>query len=268
MNVKAAAVDGLGEPTHVSGDPASVGWLMVNADDWGRDRENTDRTLDCVLYGAVATVSAMVFMEDSERAAAIASEKGINAGLHLNFTTRFSAPGASARLNEHQARLGKYLRRNRLAQALYHPGLANSFKYVVTAQLDEFSRLFGIAPTRLDGHHHMHLCANVLVKKLLPEGTMVRRNFSFQPGEKSYANRVYRRMIDRKLAARHSMTDYFFSLPPLEPASRLQRIFSLAQQFSVEVETHPVVPEEYKFLMSEEMLRLTSVARATASRAE
>ena len=35
-------------------------------------------------------VSAMVFMEDSERAASIARADAIDAGLHLNFTTAFS----------------------------------------------------------------------------------------------------------------------------------------------------------------------------------
>ena len=47
------------------------------ADDWGRDRETTERTLECFNQGAVSSVSAMVFMEDSERAAAIALERGI-----------------------------------------------------------------------------------------------------------------------------------------------------------------------------------------------
>ncbi len=44
------------------------GVLIVNADDWGRDRETTDHTLECVVGGAVSSVSAMVFMEDSTRA--------------------------------------------------------------------------------------------------------------------------------------------------------------------------------------------------------
>ena len=46
--------------------------LIINADDWGRDNETTDRSLDCVLRGSVSSVSAMMFMEDSERAAGIA----------------------------------------------------------------------------------------------------------------------------------------------------------------------------------------------------
>jgi len=37
---------------------------------------------------------------------------------------------------------------------------------------------------------------------------------------------------------------------------RLQRIFSLAQRFAVEVETHPSNPDEYQFLSSGEVCRL------------
>ena len=101
----------------------------------------------------------------------------------------------------------------------------------------------------------MHLCSNILLGRLLPAGTIARRNFSFQLGEKSLFNRLYRQWVDRRLARRHRLTDFFFSLPPLQPESRLERIFSLARQFVVEVETHPINPEEYKFLAEGEILR-------------
>jgi hypothetical protein len=240
------------DPPHV---PSSPGLLIVNADDWGRDALTTDSTLDCTRNGAVSSVSAMVFMEDSERAADIAREWDIDAGLHLNLTTAFSAPACPSRLVERQLKLAGYLRGHRLSQVLFHPGLARTFAYVVAAQLDEFGRLYGRAPDRIDGHHHMHLCANVLLARLLPSGTLVRRNFSFQPGEKSRANILYRRLVDRLVARRHRVVDFFFSLAPLEPAHRLARIFSLARQSIVEVEAHPVNPDEYRFLAEGEILR-------------
>jgi predicted glycoside hydrolase/deacetylase ChbG (UPF0249 family) len=222
--------------------------LIVNADDWGRDKETTDRTLECVLCSSISSVSAMVFMQDSERAAAIAGERGIDTGLHLNFTTPFTAARSSARIGEHLESVAGYLRKYRLAPVVFHPGLTQSFEYLVSSQREEFARLFGKEPERLDGHHHMHLCANVLLGGLLPEGTRMRRNFSFQRGEKSSWNRLYRRASDHLLARRHSVTDFFYALLPLDPPSRLQRIFAQARDFSVEVETHPVNPPEYSFL--------------------
>ena len=232
-----------------------LGLLIVNADDWGRDRENTDRTLDCIRQGTVSSVSAMMFMEDSERAAAIARERNIDAGLHLNFTTPYSGSGVPTRLIEHQQELSRYLLRHKFARVVFYPSLKRAFEYVVAAQLDEYSRLYGSKPDRIDGHHHMHLCANVLVGKLLPEGAIVRRNFSFQPGEKSLGNRLYRKWVDGMLARRYRLVDYFFAMEPLEPADRLRRIFSCARQFVVEVETHPVNLDEYRFLQSGEIVR-------------
>jgi hypothetical protein len=248
-------VPGSFDPSGQRTEVPRAGLLIVNADDWGRDRDNTSRTLDCIRQRTVSSVSAMVFMEDSERAANIAREGSIDAGLHLNFTTPFSGPRVPTRLIEHQRRLSRYLLRHKFASVVFYPWLTRSFEYVVAAQLDEFGRLYGAKPDRIDGHHHMHLCANVLLGKLLPEGTIVRRNFSFQPGEKSLSNRLYRGGVDRTLARRHRLVDLFFSLEPLEPAARLQRIFSCAHQFVVEVETHPVNPDEYRLLQSGEILR-------------
>lgn len=244
-----------------------AGSLIVNADDWGRDRQTTDQTLDCLHCGGVCAVSAMVFMEDSERAAIIARDFGVDSGLHLNLTTAFSGRGCSSRLRECQEKIARYLLRHRLAQTLFHPGLTKEFEYVVKTQLDEFVRLYGVAPRRLDGHHHMHLCANVMLQRLLPPNSIVRRNFSFEAGEKSLLNRGYRGCIDRMLKRRHRMTDYFFSLPPLQPETRLLRIAMLARDWVVEVEAHPVNPSEYQFLTQGGVAQFAEGVRVTSVKA-
>jgi chitin disaccharide deacetylase len=231
------------------------GLLIVNGDDWGRDRPTTDRILECNVLGAISSVSAMVFMEDSDRGAALAREKGIESGLHLNFTTPFSASFCPAGLLERQQQVARYLLKHRFTQVMFHPGLARSFEYLVAAQLDDFRRLYGAEPRRIDGHLHMHLCANVLFQRLLPPGAMVRRNFSFDWGEKSLLNGLYRRAVDSRLARRHRLADFFFSLPPLEPPGRLKRIYCLARQFVVELETHPINPDEYRYLAGGEIFR-------------
>ena len=231
--------------------------IIVNADDWGSDRATTGPILDCFHRKAISSVSAMVFMEDSERAADLALQHGIDAGLHLNLTTPFHARQTSSNLTRHQEKILHFLTANRFAFMLFHPGLADSFEYVVKAQLDEFARLYRNLAKRVDGHHHMHLSANVVLQKLLAGNTIVRRNFTFAPGEKSYFNRLYRRRLDIRLARRHRMTDYFFDLRPLE-SSRLARIVALSSHFSVEVETHPARLDEYKFLMDGGLLRTGS----------
>ena len=229
--------------------------LIVNADDWGCTAETTDRILECLRSGALSSTSGMVFMEDSERAARIARDNAVDVGLHLNLTTPFSARRVRLELVQAQKRLTNFLRSGRLAQVLFHPGLAATFRYVVEAQIDEYRTLYGTSPSRIDGHHHMHLCANVLFGDLLPAGTIVRRNFSFQPGEKSGLNRMYRKWLDKKIEKHHPVTDYFFSIEPLAKLDRLKAIVDLAKTSLVELETHPVRTEEFRFLTGGEFFR-------------
>ena len=241
--------------------PDLGGRLIINADDWGRDARTTDRTFECFQHGVLSSASGMVFMQDSARAASIAIEQGLDIGLHLNLTAPFSAPEVPTRLATHHQKIREYLCAHRFAQLLYNPGLANSFEYAVACQLEEFSRLYGRTPRRIDGHHHMHLCANVLFGKLLPAGTIVRRNFSFAPGEKNWLNRTYRKWVDMRLKRRHRLADFFFSLAPVQGVGRLQRIISLARHAVVELETHPVNSDEFWFLTSGEMFEQMSDVR-------
>jgi chitin disaccharide deacetylase len=237
---------------------SASGCLIINADDWGRNRDTTDRIFECTRRKTVSSVSAMVFMEDSERSAEVARNSGIDAGLHLNLTTPFTAPDCLPALVDQQQRIAKYFRRyHPLARVVYHPGLARAFRYVVGAQIDEFRRIYGTDPARIDGHHHVHLSSNVVFGGLLPSGAIVRRNFSFKPGEKSWYNRLFRNFVDGVVARNHRVTDFFFSIDPIDEPGRLERIFSLAQRSVVEVETHPYVPEEYQFLCGPEILQLT-----------
>ena len=228
--------------------------LIINADDWGYDALTTSRVLSCVERGSISSVSAMVFMEDSERAAALARDRGIDAGLHLNLDTPFSKGPVTNNLVEHQARLAGFLR-NPLSRPFFHPGLVRSFEYVVSSQLDEYDHLYGMPPRRIDGHHHMHLAANVIFGGLLPLGTTLRPHFSREPGEKRIRNSIFRCYAKLMLARSHRTVDGLFALPPLEPR-RLLRIFSRSREITVEVEAHPANPVEFEFLTGGALFRL------------
>jgi predicted glycoside hydrolase/deacetylase ChbG (UPF0249 family) len=130
--------------------------------------------------------------------------------------------------------------------------LQKAFSYSYQTQLDEFTRLFGRAPSHIDGHHHMHLCANLLLSNLIPVGTRMRRNFSFWPGEKSLLNRTYRAVVDRWLARKYQLTDYFFDLTQSIREKKIQRIMTLAESGKVELMTHPILQLESDYLMSDQ----------------
>lgn len=228
--------------------------LIINADDWGYDSHTTSRIFACLERGSVSSVSAMVFMSDSEPAAALARDRGIDAGLHLNLDTRFSAVPVSSKLMEHQAKLAGFLR-NPFSRPFFHPGLVRSFEYVVSAQLDEYNRLYGRPARRIDGHHHLHLSANVLFGRLLPPGTVLRPHFSWEPGEKRIRNSIFRRYAQLAVAKGHRTVDALFALPPLEP-QRLLQIFSRSREVAIEVETHPTNSAEFEFLTDGALFRL------------
>jgi predicted glycoside hydrolase/deacetylase ChbG (UPF0249 family) len=230
--------------------------LIINADDWGRNREATDNSLSCFRNGRVTSVSAMVFMEDAERAADLARACGIDAGLHLNFTTPFTGTVRDAALVERQGRIAAFLRPQRLRRLVYHAGLRADFDYVYRRQVEEFARLYGKPPSRIDGHHHMHLCANMLIDRVISRGLRVRRNHSFFAGERTVFNRYYRKAVDAWLCRRHRCTDYFFRLLPLTPGGRIRQIVELAGSSIVEVAVHTDGEEEYRYLMGEEYGKL------------
>jgi predicted glycoside hydrolase/deacetylase ChbG (UPF0249 family) len=227
--------------------------LIVNADDWGRSVAETDAALRCFRERRITSVSAMVFMQDSERAAKLAKHYEVDdVGLHLNFSEEFTDRSSPETLKEYHGRIIRFLRRNKYAQLLYNPFLRKAFAYCYQAQAEEFVRLFGKQPSHIDGHHHMHLCANVLLSNLIPAGTRLRRNFSFWPGEKSMLNRAYRMLVDRWLARRYRLVDYFFDLTQCIEGKKLDRVAALAKSSHMELMTHPVVSGEEEYLMSDE----------------
>jgi chitin disaccharide deacetylase len=230
--------------------------LIINADDYGRSPEATDNILRCLRAGAVTSASAMVFMTDSRRAAGLARASGLDTGLHLNLDLPFDAQDTPPELRRRQLRIAGYFRLGRWAQVVDNPFLRRDLTFVVRTQREEYGRLYGADPARVDGHHHLHLSANMLRGRLLPAGAVVRRSFTFGPGEKSFFNRAYRRRIDRRLARRHICADAFFSIEPLDDMPRLGRIIELARTHDVELMVHPGRPREVEFLLSPRILAL------------
>lgn len=226
--------------------------LIINADDYGRSAIETDAALTCYRAGRVTSVTAMVFMSDSERSAQLALTDSISTGLHLNLTESFSAVSASSELTERHERVSSFLTRSKYAPLIYNPTLRNDFRYIFQTQLEEFVRLYGNPPSHIDGHQHQHLCANMLLDGVIPSGLKVRRTFHFWPGEKSFVNRAYRNILNRVVKNRFSGTDYFFALVQSLDYARMEKILALARQRSIELMTHPANPSEREYLLSKD----------------
>lgn len=230
--------------------------LIINADDYGSKQYVTDRILYCYETNRITSASTMVFMADSERAAELAIECGLDVGLHLNFTDKFTGNVKLPLLNKYHHRVATFLLGKKYSFIFYNPLLKKPFDYVFKAQYEEFERLYNRIPTHINGHHHMHLCANILIDRIIPPHFKVRRNFTFATGEKDSFNRFYRYLVDLWLTRRYTCTDFFFSISPFHELQRLKRIVRLAISSNVELMVHPQKPEEYDYLMTAEYLNI------------
>ena len=110
--------------------------IIINADDWGRLPAETDAALACYKAGRITSVTAMVFMADSARAAGVAKSKGMEVGLHLNLNERFTKPPCSAQITGDHEQVVRYLNRRKLSQLVYNPALRGVFSRVFRAQYD------------------------------------------------------------------------------------------------------------------------------------
>ena len=80
------------------------------------------------------------------------------------------------------------------------------------AQVEEFVRLFEKLRSHIDGHHHMHLCANLLLSNMIPARYEAAPQLFFLAWRKKHVEPNLPLAVDRWLACRYRLTDYFFDL--------------------------------------------------------
>ncbi len=223
--------------------------VIINADDLGKDELSTRCILKCRRRGRVSSVSAMVFMRSSERAADAALEAGMDVGLHLNFTQPLSGLMNQPLLERYHQSVAAFLRVTKRC-FIYNPMLRRQFEYVCRAQFQEFLRLYGTEPSHVDGHEHMHLCANMIMDRVIPREYPVRRSFHFFQEEKSLLTRLYRRSLNGWVSRNFVSTDFFFDLEPMIE-DRLLRILALSRTSTVELMVHPERKSQLDYLLSD-----------------
>jgi predicted glycoside hydrolase/deacetylase ChbG (UPF0249 family) len=192
----------------------------------------------------------MVYMEDSDRAAAIARERRMHVGLHLNVTQPFTDDRAPVGVRDRQARLVERFGRTRAWRWLYDPRIQADVERCVCDQLERFESAYGGRPTHVDGHNHAHLSLNVL--HVLRPGTKLRAAHS-PPLARTSPLDPLRWLRQAALRRRFVCTEYFFALRTIHPrlgGSGLERALSLAREHSVELMVHPARDDEHRLLLS------------------
>jgi chitin disaccharide deacetylase len=225
------------------------GLLIVNADDWGCDEAVTDAIAECFSAGRITSATGMVYMRDSDRAAAVAERLRLPVGLHINLTEPFSDPSTPPEVRSRQHRMTRFFS-SRAARWTYDPRLTSAVALCISDQIGRFLELYGHDPTHFDGHHHVDVCPNVFVSRAIPSGSKVRNTLDCFPARKSPV--AVARTIRQALASRRSVsTRYLFHIREMQPHDGPpDPKLCLADTNSVEVMAHPGYADEYSRLMS------------------
>jgi predicted glycoside hydrolase/deacetylase ChbG (UPF0249 family) len=228
--------------------------LIVNADDFGWDPEATDRAMEAFAAARITSATALVHMEDSDRAARLALEAGLPVGLHLNLTDRFTDPSTS------EGRRGRHLRacnvfssrRLRLRRWIFDPRIRRVVDDAISDQLERFEELYGKPPTHVDGHKHVHVCPNVALASPLASIAKMRDDGWAWPTARTpmgAARAMKRYLVSRRFLRTRVLLDIWKLRPELGSEGSGGRA-ELARRASVEVMAHPGFPHERRSLMS------------------
>ncbi|HEV7615867.1 MAG TPA: ChbG/HpnK family deacetylase [Solirubrobacterales bacterium] len=224
--------------------------LIVNADDFGWNRDATDRTVECFAAGQITSTTALVNMEDSERAAALGREHGLAIGLHLNLTDPFTGSDVDRGERERQAAACRIFGSAglRLRSWTYDPRISGLVEDAIRDQVERFHALFGQAPTHVDGHNHVQVCPNVALSPAL-RGFKLRNALWAWPSDRGAM--AYARAARRRLSAGRFLSPrYFFDIAQLHrlAADEAAAKLGLARGAAVEVMAHPGFGHELEAL--------------------
>jgi hypothetical protein len=236
------------------------GLLIVNADDWGGSEATTDAIQGTFEAGRITSTSALMYMEDSDRAAAIARRSGHPVGLHLNLTQAFADPATPTRIADRQRRLAEtflgegsdsQLGTVRLRRWFYDPRLRTEIDAAIADQIERFEGLYERTPTHFDGHNYVDLCPNVFLSRPLPGGSKIRNSLDRFPLDRSPMGAV-RNVRQTLRSRRFASTRYVLHIAELElgPEPPADPRLGLAKEVPVEVISHPDEPAELAALMS------------------
>jgi predicted glycoside hydrolase/deacetylase ChbG (UPF0249 family) len=244
-------------------EPAGGGLLIVNADDWGYDEPTTDAILATFQAGRITSTTGMVYMADSERAAALAERHGVPVGLHINLTEPFSDPATPPEIRARQQhmvdRIGKTSGlppelpgTSNLMRWAYDPLLRREVDQAIADQLRRYEEIYATPPTHFDGHTHVDLCPDVFLSRSIPRGAKLRNTLDRFPVDRS-AGAMLRTLRQAVRSRRFASTRYLLHITHLrlDPGNLDPRL-ALAGQVPVEVMGHPGFAAERELLMSAE----------------
>jgi predicted glycoside hydrolase/deacetylase ChbG (UPF0249 family) len=135
--------------------------LIINADDFGFNREITDGILECHELRTVLSTTLMVNMPGAEYAAGLVSKyPGLSVGIHLNLT--LGRPVTPADRVPSLVDGGGFFRsQSEMFRRAFRFQLnSREVETELAAQVERFVG-FGLVPTHCDSHHHVADCPQI-----------------------------------------------------------------------------------------------------------
>jgi chitin disaccharide deacetylase len=236
--------------------------LIINADDFGRNAQASNNIIECFKMGGITCTSIMVFMNDSRRAAESASKCDIDIGLHINFTEEYTGTNVPGDVQERHNRVRGYLLKSKWASIIYNPFIRKDICDCFNDQCIEYNRIIGRMPYRYDGHHHVHLCSNMIIDHVIPYGACVRRSFTFKKKEKSVLNRFYRRIVDWRIQNKYICCDEYYALSGSnDNYLAIRNYIQNASIKNIELSTHPEIAEQFNYLTNPQYIDYIRTAK-------
>ncbi|GAB6169255.1 chitin disaccharide deacetylase [Clostridium carnis] len=138
--------------------------LIVNSDDFGISKAVNLGIIEAHKNGVVTSTTLMCNMESAKNAVDISREyKDLGIGIHLVLTAGYPlAKDVNSLVDEN----GKFLKMDKIRELAQIDDIRKEFR----CQMNKFLS-FGIKPTHIDSHHHVHSIPKVLevVKELALE---------------------------------------------------------------------------------------------------
>lgn len=217
--------------------------VIVNADDFGMDRNRTEAIRECFRNGFLTTTTLMVNMPYNEQAVVDARSDGFadNVGLHLNLTQGVPLTENIRQCPNFCSRDGVFsgaFHRSKLSRFMLSSMEQKAVAEEIRAQMAVFCK-YELPMKHLDSHHHAHTDPSILsiVLPLAKEygfrSVRMSRNL---PAGGGVLKRMYKWIVNNRIERSGFVhTDYFGAVEAVVKAVEL-----LDEDCCVEIMTHPL----------------------------
>lgn len=203
--------------------------LIVNADDFGISKAISLGIIEGHKNGVITSTTMMCNMPCAEWAAELAKDyPDLGIGIHLVLTAGYPlAKGVDSLVDEH----GRFKKFSKIEETLKTEDIRKEFK----CQMEKFLS-FGIKPTHIDTHHHVHSIEKVLevVKELAIEYNLPVRLVEDK-----------NKPIPNEIKQTDEFVGYFYDLPAIEPEGFIEIIEKNKNIEILELMCHPGYLDEY-----------------------